>query len=343
MIKLLRLIVFAPAAAIAFTTPSNAETFVESFDNGTVEQLSVSLAPGARYCNEYSGLYGTSGPSLCLFNTTDETVFDFPSDVYVQGFEFVAGAKNGTTELTATYDDGTTGRFPIDGSCCETTVQVVAPEGQYVVSFSIPADPDLWLLDTLTWWGGQVQTTTTTTEPSTTIPEPSTTLGTTTSSTSTISSVPTTAPAQASPTPAVEQTTVPETSILPSTSVAPSTTETPVTTLPPATSTIPSVPPSTTTLAPPTTESTDTPLTAPAQDDSQGQVSQEPLIQEPPADASPEEKAAFESQVDVFSGAYDNYVPLGSKITVAQRRTVVAVTAVLIMLAPPPSTMRRRQ
>lgn len=60
----------------------------------------------------------------------------------------------------------------------------------------------------------------------------------------------------------------------------------------------------------------------------------------PPSNASDEEKRAFEQQVDLFSGAYDNYVPLGSKITVAQRRVVVAATAVLFIL-PTPSTRRR--
>jgi hypothetical protein len=53
-------------------------------------------------------------------------------------------------------------------------------------------------------------------------------------------------------------------------------------------------------------------------------------------------KAEFEAQVDIFSGDYDEYVPLGSTITVAQRRTVVAATAVFIIMMPAPSTMRRR-
>lgn len=340
--RFLRLVVFAPAAILAYATPGNAETFVESFDNGTAEHLSISLAPGARYCSEYSGQYGTSGPSLCLFNTTDGTVFDFPSDVYVQRFEFMAGAKNGTTQLTVTYDDGSTEDKPIDGSCCEATVQVVGTEGKHIVSFSIPADSDLWLFDTLTWWGDAIPPTTTTTEPetpeSTTTTAPPSTSTVPSSSTSTVVTPP---PPPPPDTQAPVETTVPDTtSTYPSTSVAPSTTEIPATTLPPATSTTSSAPPSSTTIAP---SSPDTTLPAPPQDDSTGQVSQEPLIQEPPADASPEEKAAFESQVNVFSGAYDNYVPLGSKISVAQRRTVVAVTAVFIMLAPPPSTMRRRQ
>jgi len=66
------------------------------------------------------------------------------------------------------------------------------------------------------------------------------------------------------------------------------------------------------------------------------------VVEQPPSDASLEQKLDFESKVDVFSGEYDDYVPVGSTISVAQRRTVVAVTAVLIMFAPPPSSIRRK-
>jgi hypothetical protein len=66
------------------------------------------------------------------------------------------------------------------------------------------------------------------------------------------------------------------------------------------------------------------------------------VVQQPPSDASLEQKLDFESKVDLFSGEYDNYVPIGSTITVAQRRTIVAATAVLIMFSPPPTRIRRR-
>ena len=66
------------------------------------------------------------------------------------------------------------------------------------------------------------------------------------------------------------------------------------------------------------------------------------VTEQPPSDAPIEQKLEFESKVDVFSGEYDEYVPVGSTITVAQRRTVVAVTAVLIMFAPPPTRMRQK-
>lgn len=335
MVKLFRLIVFAPAAVIAFTAPVSADTFSENFDDDTYD-LSVQLGTNARWCSEYGDQYGASGASLCLFNTTSPTVFVFPDDVQVQGFEFVAGAKNGTVDLTVTYDDETTAQFPIDGSCCETTVQVVAPEGQFIVSFSLPADWDLWLFDSLTWVSAQVQTPTTTTEPSTTVPESPTTLETTTTSTTTTST--TVAAVIPPPPPPVEETTVPST--FPSTSVAPSTTETPATTLPPATSTIPS------TITLPATTVPATTLAPEASGSSESDANPDPVVdtgpvEQPPSDASFEEKLEFESKVDVFSGEYDDYVPAGSTVSVAQRRTVVAVTAVLIMFAPPPTRMRR--
>lgn len=66
------------------------------------------------------------------------------------------------------------------------------------------------------------------------------------------------------------------------------------------------------------------------------------VVEQPSSDAPIEQKLEFESKVDVFSGEYDEYVPVGSTITVAQRRTVVAVTAVLIMFAPPPTRMRQK-
>ena len=46
-------------------------------------------------------------------------------------------------------------------------------------------------------------------------------------------------------------------------------------------------------------------------------------------------KEKFEESINVFGGALDSYVPLGSSIPVGQRRTVVAATA-LLMAVPPP-------
>ena len=61
----------------------------------------------------------------------------------------------------------------------------------------------------------------------------------------------------------------------------------------------------------------------------------------PPPDASDEEKAAFEEQVNIFDGSHEDYVPLGSTISVAERRTIVAASTILMTL-PTPTASRRR-
>jgi len=60
----------------------------------------------------------------------------------------------------------------------------------------------------------------------------------------------------------------------------------------------------------------------------------------PALDAPIEEKQKFEEEVNVFSGGYDDYVPSGSTISVAERRTVVAVSAVFFV-TPLPAPRRR--
>jgi hypothetical protein len=58
-------------------------------------------------------------------------------------------------------------------------------------------------------------------------------------------------------------------------------------------------------------------------------------------DAPTEVKEAFETEINVFQGAIDTYVPLGSSISVGERRVVVAVSAVIVV-APAPIISRRR-
>ena len=55
--------------------------------------------------------------------------------------------------------------------------------------------------------------------------------------------------------------------------------------------------------------------------------------------ASTEVKQHFETQVNVYSGQFDSYVPAGSAVTVAQRRVIVAVAAATSIAVP---TQRRR-
>jgi hypothetical protein len=58
--------------------------------------------------------------------------------------------------------------------------------------------------------------------------------------------------------------------------------------------------------------------------------------------APAEVKQAFEAQINVFQGGFDNYIPTGSVISVGSRRVVVAVTTVSFVL-PAPVVSRRKQ
>ena len=59
-------------------------------------------------------------------------------------------------------------------------------------------------------------------------------------------------------------------------------------------------------------------------------------------DAPVEVRAAFEQQIDVFSGATDTYIPLGSTVNVATRRVLVVSCAFLVAMPPVPVATRRQ-
>lgn len=54
-------------------------------------------------------------------------------------------------------------------------------------------------------------------------------------------------------------------------------------------------------------------------------------------DAPQEVREAFEEEVNVFSGAVDTYVPVGSSIPISARRVIIGISAVVIFSAPPAS------
>ena len=60
------------------------------------------------------------------------------------------------------------------------------------------------------------------------------------------------------------------------------------------------------------------------------------------SDAPANVKEEFESEINIFGGQFDSYVAIGSKITVAERRVVVAVAAVTV-IAPAPAVASRRR
>jgi DNA mismatch repair ATPase MutL len=55
-----------------------------------------------------------------------------------------------------------------------------------------------------------------------------------------------------------------------------------------------------------------------------------------------EVRAAFESEINIFGGYADQYVPIGSAVTVSVRRTLVAASATLVVAAAPIPVSRRR-
>ena len=55
-------------------------------------------------------------------------------------------------------------------------------------------------------------------------------------------------------------------------------------------------------------------------------------------DAPTEVREAFEEEINVFEGGFDEYVPTGSSISVAQRRAVIAATGVLFVVPLPVPT-----
>ena len=106
---------------------------------------------------------------------------------------------------------------------------------------------------------------------------------------------------------------------------------------------------STTSTTLPRTTTTATPETLPEPSQSLPNASENPTpigttlttflsleaIPEPAVNAPDEVKEEFEAQVNIFDGSHDEYVPVGSKVSVAERRTIVAATTILMTLPAP--------
>lgn len=58
-------------------------------------------------------------------------------------------------------------------------------------------------------------------------------------------------------------------------------------------------------------------------------------------EAPDEVKQAFEQEVNIYSGQFDEYVPAGSVVSVGQRRVVVAASAATMISAPAPTSRRK--
>jgi len=63
-------------------------------------------------------------------------------------------------------------------------------------------------------------------------------------------------------------------------------------------------------------------------------------IAEALSDAPEAVKEEFESQINVFGGQFDSYVPTGSSVSVGVRRVIVAATAVVFAMPTPTTRVR---
>jgi hypothetical protein len=58
-------------------------------------------------------------------------------------------------------------------------------------------------------------------------------------------------------------------------------------------------------------------------------------------EAPTEVREAMESEINVFQGAIDTYVPLGSSVPIGTRRVIIGASALAIFSAPVPSSRRK--
>ena len=263
-----------------------------------------------------------------------------------------------------------------DGQAKQLTAWMYENGGGAVAVLLFHANDGSWLPIPDSWYtASPILTTTTTVEATTTTVETTTTTlleETTTTVEDTTTFVPSTSTSSIP-----DATTPPETTDVPQPPVViPPTTEaewqttipettTPETTTPETTDSETTVEDATTS---PTTESTDPPTTDSVSTEPTESVSTvgpsptevpiptDPGTTEPPSettgtdeeavappnDAPEQVKRAFEAQVNVFDGTHDDYVPAGSTVTVAQRRSLIAATVTMSNLIPTSPSRRKR-
>jgi len=242
------------------------------------------------------------------------------------------------------------------------------PGSDYVWSYGASVATTTTVVETTTSSSTSttVEQTTTTIADTTTTSEQTTTTATTSTTTTTVASPP---PATAAPAPPPQTTTTstepPETTAVTTTTVEETTTQvatTETTTTTVASTTTTTVASTTTSSVAPTTTVavvdrviTEQPQEQPvvqnapvqldavlqdlSQDDlSEGQISE---IISAIQDAPEEVRKSFEEFVNVFDGRFDDYVPTGSTISIAERRALVAATSVIFVLPTPIPTRKK--
>jgi len=297
---------------------------------------------------------------VVIYGNSNQSCINFTVDPYLWLYD---DNPESTGELIAEDDDSNHNNYD---QCVSAKLYVTLDAGDYrlragyfpqeyglgydggeyelVSEFNLGGVPSTTSTSTTTTTSSTTTTSTTTTTttllPTTTSSSTTTVVPSSTSTTTTTTTLPPTT------TTSTTSTTLPPTTTTTSTTVVPTTTttEAPTTTSTSTTTTTTTVAPTTTTslalitsytttVAPTTSLNTTTvPITV-----------ANPTISQPANNASQQEKEEFEQAVDIFDGSHEDYIPSGSSVTVAQRRTIVVVTAVTSILPTPVSRKGSRQ
>lgn len=364
-----RWLIFVPVAVFAFVSPANASTISDGFDNLNDWVVIRNGGNGviANGALRFSYDWGEVRRSILVSEPSMITVVSVIDNSQTNSIGWGAAVADtyeihvGTNSLVSNE---------IHGWRTVTVSFETTTENETVDVSLAGIDRGFWA----GWYGPSfdwveiqatpIETTETTTsvQESTTVLEPSTsTIQETTSSTAPISTTTTEATEQTTTTVTTLQTTTTEaiavtpiplpqtTFATTTTSVQDSTTSTTTTT---TTTTIPTTTTSsvakttTTTANPPATTSPEAPVSPSVASENLNPVeTTQPIFFpsetsiEPLIDAPDEVKEQFENQTNIFDGSHDDYVPVGSTVSVAERRTIIAATTILMTL---PSPVRRK-
>jgi hypothetical protein len=302
-------------------------------------------------------------PTDIWFEYTEPTLFvaqTYQSDGYQSDPQL--WIYNETGDLLTTNDDYNglqsyisiqlePGRYRLRaGTCChqpdvwrtfgDWNVQYELGYGQGAISTTLAELPTTTLPPTTTTAPPQTTIQTTTTSSTTTTTEVATTTTTTTITTTT------------STVPPVPETTQPPLTLPPTTTVLPTTTTTTTSTstIPPATTTTTTLPavviPPEVTAEEATELATDPEVLAEVTAEEATQIFEALVVEDLTGeeltalvaavqDAPIAVRESFEAEVNVFGGAVDTYVPIGSTVPVSTRRTLIVITLITSMIPVP--------
>lgn len=302
-------------------------------------------------------------PTDIWFEYTEPTLFvaqTYQSDGYQSDPQL--WIYNETGDLLTTNDDYNglqsyisiqlePGRYRLRaGTCChqpdvwrtfgDWNVQYELGYGQGAISTTLAELPTTTLPPTTTTAPPQTTIQTTTTSSTTTTTEVATTTTTTTITTTT------------STVPPVPETTQPPLTLPPTTTVLPTTTTTTTSTstIPPATTTTTTLPavviPPEVTAEEATELATDPEVLAEVTAEEATQIFEALVVEDLTGeeltalvaavqDAPIAVRESFEAEVNVFGGAVDTYVPIGSTVPVSTRRTLIVITLMTSMIPVP--------